>query len=477
MKKIDTIKPLKITDSKNFNFGIGMEKLDRDCFNADLVYDDVSKIGAKWVRIQSGWSKTEKQKGVYDFTWLEKIVDNLLKRGMEPWICLCYGNELYDSTAINKTGGIGRPPIFSKDAQQAWKNYVKATVEYFKGKVSYYEIWNEPDGSWCWKHGVNGREYGKFAVDTANAIKETNIDVKIIGGSFCWGNMLWLAEALQEGMGDVVDYITYHNYYVDVETNGEDTFNNIKALLKSYGSTAGIIQGETGCNSNKIGKGALSGHEWTEEKQAKFLLRLLTSDLKNGVYFSSWFSAVDMYENLSGSDAERTINQYGFFGLLREEFNGIYPTGKYSPKPSYKAMQNMCSVFNCKVEPTFLPISFEKDKHSGKTPMSTSFAYPVKRADFNLENGKKVFAYWKTTDIATQSFDSVINVFIANMKKPKLADLLTGEVFELDSEIMGDPTIWSGESLAKINQEISEKYGMWNLKLPLKDYPLFLIFD
>ena len=58
--------------------GLGMEKLDRDRFNPEKVYDWVKKSGVKWIRIQSGWAKTETVRGVYDFEWLDKIVDNLL---------------------------------------------------------------------------------------------------------------------------------------------------------------------------------------------------------------------------------------------------------------------------------------------------------------------------------------------------------------------------------------------------------------
>jgi polar amino acid transport system substrate-binding protein len=49
--------------------------------------------------IQSGWQKTEKEKGKYDFSWLDEQVDNLLKRGLKPWLCLCYGNQIYDDFA------------------------------------------------------------------------------------------------------------------------------------------------------------------------------------------------------------------------------------------------------------------------------------------------------------------------------------------------------------------------------------------
>ena len=55
--------------------GIGFEKLDRDVFDPNKAYDKVSAIGVKKIRLQSGWMRTEKQKGVYDFAWLDEIVD------------------------------------------------------------------------------------------------------------------------------------------------------------------------------------------------------------------------------------------------------------------------------------------------------------------------------------------------------------------------------------------------------------------
>ena len=90
--KIGKIKPRKASEIKNSRIGIGFEKLDRKVFNPEKAYDKLAMIGAKWVRIQSGWERTEQEKGVYDFEWLDSIVDNLLERGLVPWINLVYGN-------------------------------------------------------------------------------------------------------------------------------------------------------------------------------------------------------------------------------------------------------------------------------------------------------------------------------------------------------------------------------------------------
>lgn len=60
--------------------------------------------------------------------WLDKIVDNLIARGLEPWMCLCYGNKLYSEDAAKVFGAVGVPPIFTDEQKNAWRNYVKAVV-------------------------------------------------------------------------------------------------------------------------------------------------------------------------------------------------------------------------------------------------------------------------------------------------------------------------------------------------------------
>ena len=102
MERLIKIGQIQPKSSKEINFskiGIGFEKLDRDAFDPEKAYDKVAEIGVKKARIQSGWAKCEKEKGVYDFAWLDSIVDNLFDRGIEPWICLCYGNPIYTEAA------------------------------------------------------------------------------------------------------------------------------------------------------------------------------------------------------------------------------------------------------------------------------------------------------------------------------------------------------------------------------------------
>ena len=112
--EVGKIKPISSQETKNTKFGIGLEKLDRNVFDPSKTYDKVAALGVKYVRIQSGWARTEKEEGVYDFSWIDEIVDNLIARNLEPWICMCYGNGLYTEKANEVFGCVGVPPIDRK---------------------------------------------------------------------------------------------------------------------------------------------------------------------------------------------------------------------------------------------------------------------------------------------------------------------------------------------------------------------------
>lgn len=68
LKKIGNVRAKNSTEVKISRFGLGFEKLDRAVFDPEKAYDRVAQTGVKWIRIQSGWERTEQEKGVYDFS-------------------------------------------------------------------------------------------------------------------------------------------------------------------------------------------------------------------------------------------------------------------------------------------------------------------------------------------------------------------------------------------------------------------------
>ncbi len=452
LKEIGKLKPKKSDRTSNSRLGIGLEKLDRNLYDPTPCYEPLSELGVKWVRIQSGWCRTEKEKGVYDFAWLDEIVDSLLAHNLEPWMCLCYGNELYTEGAVNLYGAIGRPPIFTDEEKAAWDAYVEACVTHYRGRVAHYEIWNEPDGSHCWRHGVNAREYGEFAIRTAKVIRRADPDAKILAGSLCAG-LPYLADMMETGIADYIDYVTFHAYRFYPEKVDSKWVDEAREIIRRHSDKVELIQGETGTQSQISPNGALANGNWTERKQAKFLLRRMMLDLSTGVYFGSYFSSVDIFENIVTDSGTKTKDYYGFFGVLGEKFdNQGVPLGEYYKKESYYAYQNLCAVMSGEETAADLPVEFVREyspligREDEDVPAAVSKIYTQ---GFAWENGRRALAYWKAADLMTEEFCSTISLKTDGLPEEiHLIDLYDGTVYELP--------------------------GLKHI--PIRDYPMLVVF-
>ena len=458
--KVKAKSALDITSSR---LGIGFEKLDRKMFDPEKAYDKLGALGVKWVRIQSGWARTEKRRGIYDFAWLDDIVENLLQRGLVPWICLCYGNGLYDEAAAENFGAVGCPPVRSREAAQAWSIYVTALTAHMRGRVSYYEVWNEPDGVWCWKHGPSGNEYGKFVVDTAAAVRKGDSGAKVIGGAVCRGETLdFLYDAFAVGMGHCLDAISYHQYTVDER----QTFRRVDALhgiCDAFGAKLELIQGESGAPSRSDGHGAMNTGAWTPRRQAKQLARHLMVDLMTDIKFTSYFSCMDMVEALNGTVGDvGSYQDYGYFGVLGAEFDTEgYSVGAYTPKPSYYALQTIAALFWGDVHTTAVPVIRVPEHSKRLFAMDCDDATIVSSAFGRSGEDSAAYVYWNSTPLLTTEFESTISLNAAALPQPvRLVDLLDGKVYELPEEMVEK----CGEG----------KYHIHNL--PIRDYPLVLSF-
>lgn len=455
--------------------GIGFEKLDRAVFDPEKAYDKLGDIGVKYVRIQSGWARTERQKGTYDFAWLDDIVNNLLRRGLIPWLNLVYGNEVHSPYAARYFGNVGCPPIHSVEELQAWCEYVRQTVRHYQGKITCYEIWNEPDYTFSWRHpeqawvdgkdpGPSAKEYAHFCIETAKTIREADRNAKVIG--FALGNPndhSYVNTALAEGLGDYIDAISLHIYQAD-DINRPDLFRNMRKLIDRYNPDIRLIQGEAGAQTRSDGAGAMHGFAWTPERQMKYLLRGTIHDLASEVVFTSYFSTMDMIEALHGLNADKaSYLDYGYFGVLSADFdeNGV-ATGEYRPKPSYTALRTLAALFPGEVRNAELPViptSLPSRRVNGNDCTDGT----IQTYGFEKPDGSCALVYWNSVPLLTSTYDGTISfkAYGFDAAQIQLVDLRDGTVYRLP-------------------ENMTEGHGngeLWLKNLPLTDCPLMLSFD
>jgi len=455
--------------------GIGFEKLDRAVFDPHKAYDKVAAIGVKPIRLQSGWARTEKEKGVYDFSWLDDIVDNLRCRGLEPWLDLCYGNALYTELAKPVFGAVGCPPIMSEGEMQAWLNYVDATVRHFSGRITLYEIWNEPDGVFSWRHEEddykvnvhdnvrNAREYGIFATETAKVIKAADANARVAAGSIAHlENLRYVNDILATGLYKYIDAITFH-IYSSFDGERQQAIESLRNLVDIYDPNIALIQGEAGAQTRSDGNGAMKRFSWTREKQLKYLLRTLICDLWCGVEFTSYFSTMDMIEALKGRIADTaSYLDYGYFGVLSAEFDEKgHSTGEYSQKPSYYALSTLANLMQGDAVRYDLPWVREylpSRRVNGVDCQDST----VKVYGFKLHDGRTALCYWNCVPLLTHTYEGTLSmsVYGQDNSRIRIVDLATGKTYKLPEEMLED----------------LDNGGIGLRNIPLTDTPLAIVF-
>jgi len=407
---IGKLKPRSSASIKASPLGVGYETLDRQHFDPIKTYKHAAKLGVKWARCQTGWARTEKTRGQYDFGWLDEVVDGLLKIGIQPWFNLGYGNPLYtpkaDATAV------GWVPVFDEAAMDGWKKFTAKTAEHFKGRVRHYEIWNEPNITSFWKPGkADAVAYTKLVAQTAPLIRERVPGAVIIGGAFAGVPHDYFKTCLENGLAKLVDKIAYHPYRPIPEQGYDEDVRKLRQALKEHDAKhVALWQGECGCPSQKGSSGALSQQDWTEERQAKWVLRRILSDLRLEIELTSYFLIVDLV---------------GYRGKIN--WKGLLRGADYTPKPAYFAYQNLCALFDA-----------ETSRYK-MTPFKVEGAGETKTAAAGFKrHGKPLVAYWAVCDLMSDLRARQVKIVIgekdkAQMKTPALLDPLTGQVYKIST--------------------------------------------
>lgn len=405
-KRIGTITPRTTKEIKSSRITIGCEVLDRNLAVFDNYKAYLPYLGAKKARIQAGWAKCERTPGVYNWKWLDDVIDYLVANDIEPWFELSYGNPAYPGGGGS---GLLNSLMTSDEAYRAWDRWVEAAVERYKGRVTEWEIWNEPDHP---MQKIAPETIADLNIRTAKIIKRIQPEAKIAGLAFASNsNKKYLTGFLQRikengNLGDFT-WISYHSYnWRPEDAYSEKAVLGLRDIINSFHPRIKLRQGENGAPSTYIPSFALSEYYWTEYTQAKYDMRRLLGDLGHDIE-TSVFTIIDIYYN-------PVINTKG---LIQSDTT----KAAIRPKVAYYAVQNLTSVFDneMRLRPDV--------KFTHNSPESLSL-YAYKHEKTNL------VAVWNDSKIATNDFRTQpVNLTVENctFKEPVWVDLMTGKVYEI----------------------------------------------
>lgn len=259
-------------------------------------------LGASWVLNTFYWSRIEPEQGGWDFSGYDIFVENNIAAGNK-----ILGVLAYDAGWIHKDGK-GRyyiPPERLPDFLQ----FVKNTAEHFRGKVGAWCIWNEPN-AFFW-NGTDD-EFVELTRQTADAVREVDSDVILLGGAFNRGIFglpeRFIRKLFESGAMDKVDAVAFHPYELNPSRSAA-LYDRFRKIVDDYGFGDKIWITEAGYPT-----GGLYPTRVREDRFPEYVLKtfvLLSSAGSNKLLWYQLFDPVDR----SNSNSE------SFFGLVRSELD------------------------------------------------------------------------------------------------------------------------------------------------------------
>ncbi|MCE6991208.1 GH39 family glycosyl hydrolase [Dyadobacter sp. CY323] len=457
LNKIGSIKLKKPKDIKSSPFGIGCETLDRALWDPKEVYPFLDDLPVKWARLQTGWNRVEREKGKYDWKWLDESVDGLIERGIQPFFNVGYGNKFYTEDEM------GYHPMNNPDALKAFKLFVTALAKRYKGKVSHYEIWNEPNLKGFWKPGeIDPKKYVQLVRETAPLIRSNCPNAVIVGGVTSRLPYTFIKSLFEAGLGKEIDIFSFHPYNTIPETYNERIVA-VTRLAKQYNPKIKIWQGENGFPSEPNSTGFIGEGPYTENIQAKIMLRRLITDCSLDIPMTLWFLIVDLHDYPKGT------GKVNYKGILKTK-----PT--IAPKVAYKVLQNLGSVVHGDVHTGNAIIHIlDGEKAVGEkdyADLGNRFVETLantRATVLNTANGK-VLAYWSLDKAADQYPSRSAHIFLwdwegTGFADPVVIDPLTSDIYELPEHQK-----FNDNDTYRISQE-----AQLFAKLPLRDYPMLIM--
>ncbi|MBC7326590.1 cellulase family glycosylhydrolase [bacterium] len=292
------------TLSPNSPFGMGIY------FGNRYSPDEMKKagkmaqdIGVKWSREEFSWGVIQPERDKWDFSRYDMAVDTAYENGIS-----LFGLLDYCATWASTAPEGAERPWFWLPRLEDWQKYVKTTVNRYKDKIKYWEIWNEPNIPTFWQPKPNPDEYFSLLQASYTTIKQVDPTAKVIGVCSAGTDFDFIEAVLNKGGGKYMDIISVHPYRwpsTPEETGFLAEMLKLRSTLQRYGLNIPIWITEVGWPTHDKGV--------SEDVQARMLVRTyviaIGSKLVDKVF---WYDYRDDGNN--PSDPEQN------FGIIRRDF-------------------------------------------------------------------------------------------------------------------------------------------------------------
>lgn len=270
--------------ANRFIVGVG-----RSIHDPPAVMDAMRALGVHSMRIDAPWETIEREPGRYSIpTWLESAVEQARAADIEPLLILVYGNPHYG-------GDKPRTPA----SRAAFARYAAFVARHFRGRVRYFDLWNEWNAPTGRTTPGTAEDYVELARHAYPAIKAENADAVVLSGGITSAGLQdgWIERFIELGGLRLVDALSVHPYnYLetgpDAPERAIEAIDRVYELTRAAGRPMQIYVTEMGYPAFD-GRGGVT-QEVAALYLARFMLLASTRDYVAGVW---WYCLRDQGNN------------------------------------------------------------------------------------------------------------------------------------------------------------------------------------
>jgi hypothetical protein len=268
--------------------------------NTQEEYDYLGYMGISWVLNTFYWNSIEPEQGKWDFSRYDPMVDSSAAAGIKIMGILAYDNRWIHADGKNHDYV---PPERLPD----YLEYVRKTVERYKGKVGAWCIWNEPNTSF-WAGPK--KEYYQLASLAASAVREIDSEVILLGGSFNRGifglQKSFIKGLFEYGAMEKTDGAAFHPYELNPARTAR-LYDEFKKTVGRYGFGDKIWVTEIGYPT-----GGWYPTKVSEKKFPAYIIKTSVLLTARGTQKLFWYQMFDPV-------TRNSKNSENYFGLLRSD--------------------------------------------------------------------------------------------------------------------------------------------------------------
>ena len=315
----------------------------------------IREAGFVWLRQEFPWEDLEVTgRGQFDWAKYDRIVERTAAHGLRLLVRL--SNPPAWSRADPQAGDLAPP-----DDLQDFVNYAAAVAERYRGRITHYQVWNEPNIFPEWGNNfVDPARYTELLCRTYAALKRVDPDIIVVNAAIAptisldgyegFSDLIFLQEIYDRGGGDCFDVLSAqgyglfsgptdrrlratsvnvarHTYYRDIMVRNGDAHKPIWLSEAAWNATldAELPRGQIDAYS-RFGN-------VTQEQAARYMPMLYERAQKEW----PWVGNI-MYWFFTRKDPFEADQSWYYFRMVEPDYQPEKP--RFTPLPVYHAVRD-----------------------------------------------------------------------------------------------------------------------------------------